>query len=100
MPPRSASLHPRTPATPQQAEALEQACRALWLATLSLMSAAMMCEQPAERQALAARIAHNFRTLAREGDCFGPSCRASFERLAARWARAAEQPRVRREGLH
>lgn len=83
------------------AQALALACRALWLATLSLMSAALLCDDPAERRALARRIARNFETLAREGDCFTPSCRDSFSRLAARWSRiAAARDGSRRATLH
>ena len=90
----------RRPPGAGEGEALAQACRALWLATLSLMSAALVCEDPAQRRALAQRIARNFGMLAREGDCFSPNCRATFSRLAARWERQGAPAPHERRPLH
>lgn len=77
-------------ATPAEARrALAQACHSLWLATLSLMTAYMHNNAPAHRLLLARRIARNFATL-RDEDCFGPSTRAHFAKLARRWERTAD----------
>jgi hypothetical protein len=84
---------------PQQAPAqahaspalqLAQANRALWVATLSLMTAYMQTVAPAHRYLLARRIGRNLDTLSRQ-DCFDAGCRASFSRLARRWQLRAEQ---------
>jgi hypothetical protein len=82
------------PPPPAQAQAwpavqLAQANRALWVATLSLMTAFMQTPAPAHRYLLARRIGRNFDTLSR-ADCFDTGCRASFVRLARRWAQRAE----------
>jgi hypothetical protein len=69
---------------------LEQASIALWFATLSLMTAFMHTGAPAHRYLLARRIARNFDTL-RSQECFAPGTRASFEKLARRWHRRAEE---------
>jgi hypothetical protein len=87
---------PRPDATPAGATALPafqlaQASRALWMATLSLMTAYMQNTAPAHRLLLARRISRNFDTLARL-DCFDTGCRASFTRLAHRWRARAEPP--------
>lgn len=68
---------------------LQQASGALWLATLSLMTAYMRTSAPAHRRLLARRIARNFDTL-RAQECFAPATRESFGRLARRWARRAD----------
>ena len=60
---------------------LAQACRALWIATLSLMTAFMQQQAPAHRYLLARRIGRNLETLAGQ-DCFDAPCRARFARLA------------------
>jgi len=78
-----------TEAAPAEAPAspallLAQASRALWIATLSLMTAYMQNQAPAHRLLLARRVARNFETLARQ-ECFAAACRGSFERLARRW---------------
>lgn len=77
--------------TPPPAQALARACRALWLATLSLMTAYLHESGRAQRLQLARRIARNFETLERESEVFAPRCREAFARLARRWARTAEQ---------
>jgi hypothetical protein len=69
---------------PAQTAALSQACQALWLATLSLMTAFMQTPAPAHRLLLARRIARNFRTL-RDEPCFAQETRARFARLVDRW---------------
>jgi hypothetical protein len=79
------------PASAQSPEApiagpaeLARACNALWLATLSLMTAYMQTAAPAHRFLLARRVATNFRTLQAQ-DCYDGACRARFARLALRW---------------
>ncbi|MCR6679031.1 hypothetical protein NVV43_26420, partial [Escherichia marmotae] len=47
----------------EHAQALADACRALWLATVSLMTAFMQTQAPAHRLLLARRIARNLDTL-------------------------------------
>ena len=69
---------------------LSRACTALWMATLSLMTAFMHTPAPAHRLALARKIAKNF-TLLQEQECFSVESRGSFSRLAQRWTRKAEQ---------
>ena len=69
---------------------LAEACRALWLATLSLMTAFLQTQAPAHRCLLARRIAGNLRTLSGQ-PCFDDACRATFTRLADRWTAQAEQ---------
>lgn len=66
------------------AQQLAQASRALWLATLALMTAYMHHQGPAHRLLLARRIARNLDTLAAQ-DCFSAGCRATFVSLAHRW---------------
>ena len=72
------------------AAALAAANRALWLATLGLMTAYMQTPAPAHRYLLARRISRNFETLATQ-DCFDSGCRASFGRLGQRWQARSEQ---------
>ena len=73
-----------------QADGLAAASRALWSATLALMTAFMQTPAPAHRHLLARRISRNFRTLSGQ-ECFDPKCRGSFDRLAARWQARAEE---------
>ena len=96
MPPIS-SPEAASPLTPSEADAsdwpapseLAAACRALWLATLGLMTAYMQLQSPVHRNRLARRIAANLDTLSAQ-DCFTPDCRLRFGRLALRWqSRAA-----------
>lgn len=81
---------------------LTDAVRALWTATLALMTAFMQISAPAHRYLLAQRISRNLDTLAGQ-DCFDPACRERFARLARRWhKRAGEfapQPRPARRRL-
>ena len=72
------------------AAALADACRALWLATLGLMTAFMQQPAPAHRLLLARRIARNLDTLSRQ-ECFSAECRATFARLTLRWQEQAGQ---------
>lgn len=72
---------------------LQDASRALWLATLSLMAAFMQTQAPAHRYLMARRIARNFETLQAQ-ECFSADCRRRFARLGARWARQAERLRA------
>ena len=76
-------------APPADMAALADACNALWLATLSLMTAFMQTPAPAHRLMLARRIARNFATLSGE-PCFTRESQASFERLQARWQRKVQ----------
>ncbi|MBI2771914.1 MAG: hypothetical protein HYX47_20005 [Burkholderiales bacterium] len=78
---------------------LSRACTALWLATLSLMTAYMSTPAPAHRLLLARRIAANFATLA-GAESFSEKSRASFSRLALRWQATARAlaPPVRPQG--
>ncbi|TFZ02509.1 hypothetical protein EZ313_14705 [Ramlibacter henchirensis] len=69
---------------------LHDAGRALWLATLSLMTAFMQTQAPAHRCLMARRIARNFETL-REQECFSQDCRRQFARLGARWHAQADR---------
>jgi hypothetical protein len=67
---------------------LADASRALWLATLALMTAFMQMQAPAHRYLLARRIARNLRTLG-ELECFSADCRSRFARLGTRWENKA-----------
>jgi hypothetical protein len=69
---------------------LSEASSALWLATLSLMTAYMQQRAPAHRYLLARRIARNFATLQAQ-ECFGDETREVFARLAKRWESKAER---------
>jgi hypothetical protein len=87
----------------QDLQDLAEACKALWLATLSLMTAYMRTQAPAHRHLLARRIASNLRTLHAQ-PCYGPDTCERFERLAHRWEGLARQhhpdhPPAPREGL-
>ena len=77
---------------PLSAPTLEAASRALWLATLSLMTAFLQTQAPAHRYLLARRIARNFETL-RAQECFTADCRRRFGKLEARWHQQAERLR-------
>jgi hypothetical protein len=72
---------------------LAQASRALWLATLALMTAFMNQQAPAHRYLLASRIARNLRTLG-EQECFSADCRERFARLGLRWENQARRFRT------
>lgn len=72
------------------ASQLADAGRALWSATLGLMTAFMQTPAPAHRFLLAQRISRNFTTLAAQ-ECFDADCRGRFERLARRWAGTAQK---------
>ena len=69
---------------------LAAANRALWTATLALMTAFMQTPAPAHRYLLARRIARNLETLSGQ-DCFDQGCRATFARLATRWQARSQQ---------
>jgi hypothetical protein len=81
---------------------LAAANRALWLATLGLMTAYMQTPAPAHRYLLAGRIARNFETLSGQ-ECFDSGCRARFVHLGQRWqanaARLAPEPARAAGGL-
>lgn len=90
--------HETDPTTPARAHAspasslaqLADASRALWVATLSLMTAFMQTPAPAHRYLLARRISRNLDTLSRQ-ECFDAGCRTTFERLSRRWQSRSEQ---------
>jgi hypothetical protein len=94
-------MAPELAAMQRQADlsALSGASGALWLATLSLMTAFMHTTAPAHRYLLAARIARNLSTLS-EQECFSEVTRAKFSRLAVHWREKADalspNPRKRR----
>jgi hypothetical protein len=83
---------------PQSPPTLHDASRALWLATLALMSAFMQNQAPAHRLLLARRIARNFDTL-RQQECFSPECRGRFARLVTRWNAQADRLQGKPQGL-
>ncbi len=70
--------------------ALSRACAALWMATLSLMTAFMQTGAPAHRYLIARKIAKNLAIL-REQDCFSAECRLIFSNLSQRWNAKADQ---------
>jgi hypothetical protein len=74
----------------EQALALSRACTALWVATLSLMTAFMQTSAPAHRYLIARKIARNLGML-REETCFTPECRMIFANLSQRWNAKADQ---------
>lgn len=78
------------PQSAQAAQSLAEACAALWLATLSLMTAYMHQQAPAHRHLLARRIARNLDTL-KDQSCYSADCRSRFARLARRWDAKAVQ---------
>lgn len=83
-PHRTDPPHMPCPEGADSAAQLARACSALWLATLSLMTAYMQMQAPAHRLLLARRIAHNLQTLSRQ-ECFAAASRERFARLAVRW---------------
>jgi hypothetical protein len=78
------------PSPSETLRALADANRALWLATLGLMTAFMHTPAPAHRYLLARRISRNLETLSRQ-ECFDSGCRARFGRLGRRWLARSEQ---------
>jgi len=76
--------------TPPAATTLAEASRALWLATLSLMTAFMQMQAPAHRYLLARRIARNLHTLG-DQECFSAENRKRFARLRVRWESQARR---------
>jgi hypothetical protein len=97
--PSTASAAPASPPSVPAAAAgshaaaaaqLAQASHALWIATLSLMTAFMHTAAPAHRLLLSRRIARNFETLAGQ-ECFDAGCRAKFAGLARRWQARSEE---------
>lgn len=71
--------------------ALSRACAALWVATLSLMTAFMQTSAPAHRYLIARKIAKNLSMLREEEACFSSECRMIFANLSQRWSVKAEQ---------
>jgi hypothetical protein len=90
--------HPARAASPSQAAAADndhvvllRACTALWLATLSLMTAFMHNAAPAHRLLIARKIAKNLSMLREEEQVFTADCRLIFSDLAQRWNDKANQ---------
>jgi hypothetical protein len=77
---------------PNTQATLQDASRALWLATLSLMTAFMQTQAPAHRYLMARRIANNLQTL-RDQECFSADCRERFARLGLHWHAKADRLR-------
>ena len=71
--------------------ALQRACTALWVATLSLMTAFMHNNAPAHRCLIARKIAKNLTMLHEEEQVFTVECRMIFSNLAQRWTAKADQ---------
>lgn len=71
--------------------ALTQACNALWVATLSLMTAFMQTGAPAHRYLIARKIGKNLAMLREEEAVFSAECRMIFDNLAQRWMAKADQ---------
>jgi hypothetical protein len=81
--------------------ALSRACAALWVATLSLMTAFMQTNAPAHRYLIARKIAKNLGMLCEE-PCFTAECRLIFSNLSRRWTARADQlapDEHRRQGI-
>lgn len=78
------------PSLGAQQRELAQACRALWVATLSLMTAFMQNQAPAHRYLLARRISNNLATL-KQQECFSPESQATFAKLCRRWNDKADR---------
>jgi hypothetical protein len=70
--------------------ALTRACMALWMATLSLMTAFMQNPAPAHRLLIARKISKNLGML-HEQECFTAECRMIFSNLSQRWMAKANQ---------
>lgn len=89
----SVSCHaePRPAAANDDHIALQRACMALWVATLSLMTAFMHNNAPAHRYLIARKIAKNLSMLHREEQVFTTECRMIFNNLAQRWTAKADQ---------
>ena len=71
--------------------ALARACTALWVATLSLMTAFMQTAAPAHRYLIARKIAKNLHLLREQEQVFTAECRMIFANLAQRWSARADQ---------
>ncbi len=87
---------PAAHAAPDEARARDQlaltrACSALWVATLSLMTAFMQTAAPAHRYLIARKIARNLGMLRNEEAVFSPECRMIFGNLAQRWSAKADR---------
>jgi len=78
--------------------ALQRACTALWMATLSLMTAFLHNTAPAHRVLIARKIAKNLSMLREEEQVFTGECRMIFSNLAQRWHDKAEQLAGRADG--
>lgn len=89
------ACHGDPPASQAQ---LASACRALWLATLSLMTAYMQNTAPAHRCLLARRISRNLATLAVQPGVFGAGNCERFRQLAGHWQARADSLADNRQG--
>ena len=89
--PTAADAAPHASAANDDHIALHRACTALWVATLSLMTAFMQNTAPAHRCLIARKIARNLATLREEEELFTVECRMIFANLSQRWNAKADQ---------
>lgn len=91
MPTQTAAHAAHDEARASEQLALTQACTALWVATLSLMTAFMQTTAPAHRYLIARKIARNLASLREEEAVFSAECRMIFNNLSHRWSAKADQ---------
>ena len=91
MPPATAADAATSAQGATQALALPRACTALWVATLSLMTAFMQTGAPAHRYLIARKIAKNLSLLHEQEPVFSAECRMIFAKLAERWTAKADR---------
>jgi hypothetical protein len=87
----AADAAPNEAAADDDRLALQRACAALWVATLSLMTAFMHNNAPAHRYLIARKIAKNLTMLHEEEQVFTVESRMTFSILAQRWTTKADQ---------
>ncbi len=71
--------------------ALQRACTALWVATLSLMTAFMHNTAPLHKLLIARKIAKNLSMSRDEELVFAAECRMILSNMAQRWHDKADQ---------
>ena len=91
MPPATAADAATCAEGATQALALTRACTALWVATLSLMTAFMQIRAPAHRYLIARKIAKNLSLLHDQDPVFTAECRMIFANLAQHWTAKADR---------
>lgn len=87
----AAASRPQATVSHDDRIALQRACTALWVATLSLMTAFLHNTAPAHRLLIARKVAKNLSMLREEEQVFTAECRMIFSNLAQRWHDKAEQ---------